>query len=465
MYTIPINNKSLLVFILLMLFAVPILLVAQDISIDDFRIPTSKYQRLLGGLSGGWYKPDYYYYSPASFYEYSNSQQTSNLHAALDYDLGDFSEARSLEIVIRFNGGGVYGKSSNSWINQSNNQLSKEVNKTNNLSFAPSVRYSHYVTPDLWHWFVEGSGNYLFNETKRSTEQILNTATTNETSYNKNNYWNTSIGGGVGYGKMRDGSAIFTVLRLLDKLGKDSLLIRSITKEEILRLVDLLARRDEYVYTQDRYVKFLMEDLFAELQKMGVLKSNTPTPYSVLRAVEVLSERIETRLFGWRARLGIQRSFYEQTQVNSYVSNSLYSWRSQDLLQLAFDYGYPVSLNLHITSNFSMNIPRIDYQRKINFNFSARGIYQVGEMIDATLSGSFYRNQWLNSSSEDQDNFTRSIRYTIDASFRFFIENNVYFSIGGEYNNYQEYGYYPDGIIKNSNEGPRITFGVNYRFF
>jgi len=77
---------------------------------------------------------------------------------------------------------------------------------------------------------------------------------------------------GIGYGKLRDGSAVFAVLRILDKLTEDSVLIRPLTKEEVLQIVDIFARKVEYSYTQDRFVKYFMEDIFGQLHKMGVLK-------------------------------------------------------------------------------------------------------------------------------------------------------------------------------------------------
>jgi len=45
------------------------------------------------------------------------------------------------------------------------------------------------------------------------------------------------------------------VLRILDKLTEDSVLIRPLTKEEVLQIVDIFARKVEYSYTQDRFVK------------------------------------------------------------------------------------------------------------------------------------------------------------------------------------------------------------------
>jgi hypothetical protein len=453
-------------FVLLMiLFMSVTLMQGQNVSIEDFRIPHSHYQRFLGSMSGDWNKSDDNFYEPFSFSESSESRQLSNLQTSLDYTFADFNEDRSLEISIGLDGTRQFGKTNSTWITPSSPYGLSQISTFYSLEFVPSVRYSDYITPDLWHWFVEGSGRFLVHEQRDISEQISNNVVTHDSVYSKNNSWSVLVGGGIGYGKMRDGAPVFSVLRILDKLSEDSLLIRPLEKDEILRLVNILARRNEYSYTQDRYVKFLMEDLFTELQKMGVLKNNTLTAYSVLRAVEAISEWIEPRPFGWRARLGIQRSFYEELQVGPYASSyDSYKWSSHDMLQLACDYGYPVSLNLHVTSNFSMGIPGVDSKRKINISFNAEGIYQVGERIDASLSGSFNRNQQAYGYSNNQDIFTRSIRYSIGMSFRFFIENNIYFSVGSGYDILQSYDYAPSATRSSYNEGPSIRFGVNYRF-
>ena len=73
-------------------------MIAQDISITDFRIPSTKYQKFLSGLSGGWNKTDNNSFSFGSVIHRSNLDQSSNILASLSYDLGDFSEEHSLEI-------------------------------------------------------------------------------------------------------------------------------------------------------------------------------------------------------------------------------------------------------------------------------------------------------------------------------------------------------------------------------
>lgn len=474
------TNSSIISRFLILLTPVimPALLLAQqDVSVWDFRIPETKYQRLTGSLSGGWNNREQINtdYSFGTLQDHSsNSSKSSNAQSTLSYNFANYNENNSLEITANATGQANFNNNDANYLDvTSNYQSSSQVQTNYNVNIEPTIRYSIYIVPDTWHWFAEGSGNYSFNQNNyNSSTNYSDGSYYHDSSYTKNNSWNASIGGGIGYGKLRDGSSVFAVLRILDKLTEDSVLVRSLTKDEVLLIVNICARQVEYSYTQDRYVKYFMEDVFGQLLKMGVLKDNAATAYSVLRAVEVLSERIEPRLFGWRARLGVQRTYAEEIDArdqsnygyttNNYTSN--YLWYFRDFILLAFDYGYPLTLNFQVNSNLSMEIPRIDYQRKIGYTFQLAGIYQVGERIDATISGSVSRTTNLYQSA-DENEFLRNIQYTAGISFRFFIENNINFNVSCRYSEYYQNTFSLFSSRNSASKYPTISFGMNYRFF
>jgi hypothetical protein len=471
-------------FLSLILVITPAVLFAQDVSIWDFRIPETKYQRLTGSLSGGWNKTDYSYtdYSFGTLQNHSsNSSKPSNAQSTLGYVFANYSENNSLEITANVMGQANHNSSDGSYSYTTQNyQSSSQVQTNYNVMIWPDIRYSNYLIPDTWHWFAEGSGDYSFNQyTDNSNTAYSDGSHSYDSSFSKNNFWNASVGCGIGYGKLRDGSSIFAVLRILDKLTEDSVLVRPLTKDEVLRIVDVFAKEGEYSYTQDRYIKYFMEDVFGQLQKMGALKENAATAYSVLRAVEVLSERIEPRLFGWRARFGVQRTYTREINVSdqsdySYTANdntvtyntynySNYLWYFRDYVSLALDYGYPLTLNFQVNSNLSVEIPRIDYQRKIGYTYQLAGIYQVGERIDATISGSVSRTTNLYQSANENE-FFRSVQYTAGVSFRFFIENNVNFSMSCRYSEWHQDHFLLSASGNDVYKSPSISFAVNYRF-
>jgi hypothetical protein len=472
------NSSVIFRFLILHILAImpAVLFAQQDVSIWDFRIPETKYQRLTGNLSGGWNNTeqnntDYSFGAPQD--HSSNSTKSSSVQSTLAYNFANYNENNSLEITANVTGQANHQSSdgSQSYVTSiplMYSALSSQVYTNYNVEIAPAILYSNYIIPDTWHWFAEGSGNYSFNQyINNSNTTYSDGSYSYDSTYFKNNSWSASVSGGIGYGKLRDGSSVFAVLRILDKLTEDSMLIRPLTRDEVLRIVDIFARRVEYTYTQDRFVKYFMEDVFGQLQKMGVLKENAATAYSVLRAVEVLSEQIAPRLFGWRARLGVQRSFTEGVSGASgmYPQNytSSYLWYFRDYVSLAFDYGYPLTLNLQVNSSLSIEIPFIDYQRKIGYMFQIAGIYQIGERIDATISGSVSRTTDLFQGT-DENEFLRNMQYNAGISFRFFIENNINFNVSCKYSEYYQDNFSLSYSRNSASKYPTISFGVSYRF-
>jgi len=474
MYTIILRFKNSSIisifFLFLILVMMPAVLFAQDVSIWDFRIPETKYQRLTGSLSGGWNKMDNnnsdYFYGTLQDHS-SNSSKSSNIQSALAYNFANYNENNSLEIAAQVMGYANHQSNDRSYSYTTPYSQSSDVQTNYALDIIPTLLYSNYFIPDTWHWFAAGSGDFSFYQnTDNSHIAYSDGSSYKDSSYIKNSSWNASVGGGIGYGKLRDGFSVFAVLRILDKLTEDSVLVRPLTKDEVLRIVDVFVRKVEYSYTQDRYVKYFMEDIFGQLQKMGVLKENAATAYSVLRAVEVLSERIEPRLFGWRARFGVQRTYTRGIDARDQLNNSYasyYLWYFHDYISLALDYGYPLTLNFQVNSNLSVEIPRIDYQRKIGYTYQLAGIYQIGERIDATISGSVSRTANLYQSA-DENEFSRITQYNIGFAFRFFIENNVNFNVSCGYSEWRQdrFSFSASGNVVD--KSPTMSFGVNYRF-
>lgn len=350
-------------FFFLILCVMPAVLFAQDVFMWDFRIPETKYQRLTGNLSGGWNKTDQ---NNTSIFQdqSSNSSKSSSVQSMVSYNFANYNEANSLEITANVAGQADHRRSDGNQSSTTPSWQSSGSQTNYVLDITPAIRYSNYLIPDTWFWFAEGSGDYSFSQNNDNSYSTYSDGSYYyDSTYSKRNYWNASVGGGIGYGKLRDGSSIFAVLRILDKLTEDSMLVRPLTKIEMLRIAEIFAKKLEYSYTQDKFENFFMEDIFGQMQRMGVLKDNAATAYSVLRAVEVLSEQIEPRLFGWRARLEIQRRYTENIDIrdqSNYDYTTEYStnlWYFHDYVSVALNYGYPITLILHVNSSLSVEIP------------------------------------------------------------------------------------------------------------
>jgi hypothetical protein len=430
----------------------------QPVSITDFRIPTSSYQIFLGTLSGSWQKNVDH---SGNAIQSSDKSDNTNLTTGLVYVRSELSEDRSLEINTTLNSNLHWFDGSNE--NPSGLYRSNSSEKSTNLDLTPSARYSTYFVPDKWFWLVEGQGHgsyyYDHNESSQSNFGVDNS----QTSYSKNRNYQLSAGVGVGFGKMRDGESIFAALRVLDKLEEDGVLERPLTREEILRLVDHLAKQSEYMFSQDRYAKFLIRDIFDELEKMKILKTPGAYAYEVLRASEVLSESIEPRLFGWRLSAGILHGASESDQDGDQYSSVVKN--SQDYLQIDGDYGYPVSLSTELTATMAVTIPDKDYQRRIGLTLGARASYQIGERIDASIGYTLNRLSYPRG-TDDSENFMRELTHRIDLRFNFFIENDVSLSVTGGYSYDNQITYYSASQPwSNVNSSYSASIGLRYRFF
>lgn len=450
------HHRLFMAFTFIAMFSAHLL--GQPISITDFRIPTSSYQRLLGNLNGSWNQN-------ATDMKYSNSSSinsdNTNMTAGLSYVRSAFSEDRSLEINANMN--------SNLWWNKYSNEYapgmgrSDESSNSSAFDFSPFARYSTYFVPDAWFWFAEGEGEGHYQHNRGEYSELVHGMDTTEAHYVKNRSYDISAGVGVGFGKMRDGQSVFKTLRVLNKLEEDGALERSLSREEILLLVDRLSRQNEYAYSQDRYAKFLIRDIFIELEKMKILRDPGSYPYEVLRAAEVLSESIEPRLFGWRVALGIYHGLSGSDRESDPFLRSMVT-NSQDYVRLNGDYGYPVSLNTQLSANIIASIPRKDPKRRVALTLGARAAYQIGERIDASIGYTLNRSS-SPLATDDSENFERYLDHQVDMRFDFFIENDVSFNVTGGYSYHKNDAYVPDGNPSSVvNSSYIASFGLRYRF-
>jgi hypothetical protein len=433
--------------------------VAQSISITDFRIPLSKYQRLLGSLNGQYNtsSSEYSYVAPLNS-EYTNA----NLSNSFSYLLGQFSEDRSLEI----NGyiSSQYSSSDNSRDDRSAQSYGEGSSMLASTYINPFIRYSDYLQPDTWFLTVQaqGNGQYSYGHTKeRERNPSLDTTWSD---FNRTKNYQYSASAGIGYGKLRDGQSIFAALRVLDKLQDDSALVRSLTREEILTLADYFARRSEYAYSQDRYSKFIMEDMVKTLDSMGVIKGGAASAFEVMRAFEVIQyERIEPRLFGWRVSASIMRSASQNNDEGS-RSTTFYT-NSMEYLQLQSDYGYPMSLNTQLSASGAVLLPRKDSRRRIGVALSGNLTYQVTDRIDAIMAYSLNRTS-ESLANDDSENFRRDLTHQVNLNVRFFIENDVAFTVSGGYLYQKSDTFFPvPAGYSNTYSSTTASFGLTYRFF
>ncbi len=432
---------------------------AQSISITDFRIPTSKYQRLTGSLYGNWNKANQ---DNAGVAATSSSNTNSDFSNSINYILGEFSEQRSLQVNASLFSDWATAKTTS----DNGPMLNRSSSSSYSATIYPSVsvNYAPYISPDTWFWNFGASGNGQYGYAHNSESQANSTMETSYTGFTRTRNFQYFVSAGVGYGKLRDGQSVFAALRVLDKLNADSVLVRPLNRDEALSLIEVLARQSEYATSQDRYYKFIMEDVFKRLEAMGVLKGGAASVYDVMRAFEVLEyERIEPRLFGWRASAGIARSA-QQNRYDSQYGGS-FQKDAMEYLRLTSEYGYPLSLNTNLNANASIMIPRQDAKRRIAMSFYGAAVHQVTDRIDTRLAYDFSRSS-LAISATDESGFQREVDHNVDWDFTFFIENDVALDASVGYQ-YRKLNFLDAIVAATSNTYSTYTASIRltYRFF
>lgn len=433
--------------------------VAQPVSITDFRIPTSRYERLVGSLSGNWNRNSMdYLLSPPSSYLDNNA----NFNNSFSYVLGQFSEDRSLEITASTNA--TYSSSTTSSDESAGSYHDESSSNVARIYVFPLVRYNSYIEPDTWFWSAQVQGNGIYGYGHNDNRQRSPYLDTASSGFSRDKDYQYSLSAGIGYGKMRDGQSIFAALRVLDKLQEDGALVRPLTRDETLRLADYLARLSEYVYSEDRYSKFLMEDVFKTLDSMQVIKGGAASAFDVMRAFEVVQyERIEPRLFGWRVSASVLRSASENgISTNEYLTMI---HNAMEYLQLQSDYGYPLSLNTQLAASGSLLIPRKDSARRIGVTFAGSLIYQVTDRTDLSLGYSFTRTS-SSLATDDSEDFTRDYYHRLSARLQIFVENDVTFTVSAGYQYQKSTLFLPANFFgtPTAYSSTMASFGVTYRF-
>lgn len=431
---------------------------AQNISLTDFLIPESRYQYLFGNLNGtynngrnsgsstshegqsGWYSLQF-----TSLSGYNSEHESYSADGSL---------------------GGTYRhndvQSEYDWTTLP--RLYEQTSRYESSDFYGSGQYSYYLTPDETYAYgrVLLSGEYWLSRSRTDTNNALE-----RLYFEKQRRINGSVGGGIGYGKMREASSVFAVVRIIEKLTEDGYLVRELSKEEILDLVNTYARKTEYTASYDRPIKYLLEDLFKKLQSMGVLKEHRATAYEVLRVEEVLGEFIFPRMTGWIVQAGIAvgRRQERSSRSEQYYNPWEFIKSERNDITVQAKYGYPFSLSLHFYADASASIPVYGRQNRVGYSAATSLYYQIGERISNNATISYQKQNEFQGGNSITDTYSFSQSVTISNTARYFIENDISFSCTVRYSDWININEYPTGLSRYTSGGLDISFGLNYRFY
>ncbi len=449
--------RSLLILVLSSSFP----LAAQNISMEDFRIPESRYRRLLGNIQG-----DLNSLRSGESYGNQNSSNNGSLALGFNHLLGYSSENESYNINTSISGSLSQSASNYNYPYYTSQASQKSKNGYEQSSLNFSGQYASYVVPDRTYLYVSGAlhGVYELSKREADTSGVLQ-----ESQFYKNRVANGIVGIGAGYGKTREASSVFAVVRILERLQEDGYLTRELSKEEILEIVNTYARRYEYVVNYDRPNKYFLDDLFKKLEAMGVLKEARASAYEVSRVEEVFFyETIYPRYVGWTVQGGIEFGTNQQetSSGDSYGVSPLYFSKSQENnIVVSAQYGHPFSLSLHWYSTASLHFPVYGKQNRVDQYLESHLYYQIGEKIRNDFGVLYQRqNQYFEGQSVSPD-FQFNHYFRLANNLSYFIENHITASLNISYYDQLTVVEYQSSSNRLTNGGIRVTFGLTYRLF
>lgn len=424
---------------------------------DDYRIPKSQYKNLIGGLNGG-----YGSYNYGRTLE-DNAYAFGGVNFSLNSINGFDDEYESFNLLSRLYAS--YNQRTTSESNYISTPFTrKESTKHESMNFDLFGRYAFYLTPDAVYLYSSSSlrGRYDFSRRELDTNNVHV-----RSGFSKDRDLSGTLSAGLGYGKMRDASAVFSVVRIIEKLNEDGFLTRELSKEEILALVDIVTIKNVYDVSYDRPKKYLLDDILNNLLAMGVLKENRVSGYEVARIDEVFQENIFPRMVGWTVDAGFQISRSKSEQLSDQYRYSTLSFYRSDINNIVVNanYGKAFSLSLCWYTSVAFTIPVFEKLKKVDKEVNTTLSYQIGEKINNQFMVRYSNTNRYYEGTVMTESFYSGNSFGISNSAQYFIENNIYFYFGMSYNNetnIEEKNGYSNRRTSNGFGG---NFGLNYRFY
>jgi hypothetical protein len=427
--------------------------------VRDFVIPESRYKNLLGTLQGT------YGNTKNGNYMMETEEQRGNYTASLKNVFGYNSENSSYIMNTAIDGTLNTNTESSTYKYFVTPGVQKNTQTVENSHVSANGQYSFYMTPD--EVYVYGSaavaGSYNLNRRQVDTNGVYE-----QSIYDKSRTVGGSLGAGVGIGKMREASAVFSVVRIIEKLQEDGYLTRDLTKEEILEIVSIYARKIEYSTGYERPAKYFVDALLQRMEMLGVLREKHASAYETARIEEVFQEFIFPRLVGWTVQAGVTIS---RNQTESSGSNDYnyypYSYEKfeQNCITLSAQYGYPFSLSLHWSTQATLAIPVFGGQMKVNQDVSSALYYQLGEKVSNELTMAYSRNSQYYVRTSWPDMSVTNNYFSIGNTVRYYVENNINFSVGILYTDTMGQSDVSLPTSRTTAGGIAVNFGMNYRIF
>jgi len=390
--------------------------VAQEVSLNDFRIRESRYQRWDIQTSG-----------LLSFNSQgiTNNVQFGNMESI---DLGTAfnrayeSEDRfySVSIQLSANTAKHYSRLNGQW------DTAYSTSRREELWFDIQAQYGKYLVPDSWYLFAETNID-TYRGLSRSEGRSTNTLPF--MSFNKNTSLYGNLTGGIGYGKMRDARAVIVIVRILEDLSEEGVLVRPLSNEEIIAMAEQYHADLTTTGEFDRRTKHLIGTIIGDLMEKGLITAQKSIGYVTGRSIEVFSEQIYPRPIGWKVKTGPvinDNQWREQKDngSNRFFKNPRHRW------EVSGEYGRALTQQMHFTSSAAIDIPVLSWQKQLEGRFMSMLTHEIGERSSAMVSLSWNKTEIISNINNPGAGHNTTSSYTLAGQYSYLLEDNLLFSAG-----------------------------------
>ena len=215
--------------------------------------------------------------------------------------------------------------------------------------------------------------------------------------------------------------ALAKAVRIEEHLIKDEVLSDHLPKEVIIEVANIIERESEFrdIYG-DTYETYWFDAIEDEIKKSDVLNGNSVGSLGILRMRQVLfgiNERVNPRYYGWDVTTGFLFPL-----TNAYDSLGA----GNPNLTIGGRSAFPLSWRTQVNTTADIFTP-IDssFFKEVRVRVGIDFIYELSNRINF-ISG--YRFALFK-----PEGVTSIAEHNLSASFWYYLENNIYLTIRGDY--------------------------------
>ncbi|MCX6149153.1 MAG: hypothetical protein NTX22_01365 [Ignavibacteriales bacterium] len=230
---------------------------------------------------------------------------------------------------------------------------------------------------------------------------------------------------GGGFGRYINATALAKAVRIEEHLIRENVLTDHLPKETIINIAKIIERVDEYQNLYGEvYETQWFEDIESEIRLSGVLVGYSIGAIGTLRMRQVLfeiNEKVNQRYYGWDLSGGTL--FTISTRDKSKAGSPSFS--------LIGRYSFPLSWRTQVNFTAEAFTPLDSaFVKKLTANANIDFIYELSNRVNFIAS---YRLQAFKPFNDKT-----KIDNSLNASFLFYIENNIYLGINTAFEKFAE---------------------------